>query len=358
MKALRSMLFLLRKHNTALRELPYVIFQTLNEGGPELFTEASHLLETKHFGITYMEYLDKSNLQGIVQTTFNCSSQVACFDVSPKSNYMVCECRDGTIQLWSLYTDNLMWTRPVVEVKRYSRNFHAFRISESSLFSPKFSLSLWPWFFSLSCFRSVVFHKDAILPGVLSHTYNFNEDLNRLFPECKCVFSVCSIFGDTILTDCQGDAKCLILWSLKNGTEITRIVIDKDVLSFARSLDGRLLAISHSTGLVCLLVAMNGFLAETVTSNECGIIKFSADRLFLFCWHFPPLSDPHFFRLSVNVENRDICSFNVSSDSFSYEPCEFESCSESGFTLGDPLHGFVRRVAGRFTEASFALTLR
>ena len=216
-------------------------------------------------------------------------------------------------------------------------------------------------FFSLSCFCSVVFHptKDAILPGVLSHTYNFNEDLNVLFPECKCVFSVCSIFGDTILTDCQGDAKCLILWSLKNGIEITRIVRDKDVLSFARSLDGRLLAISHSTGLVCLLHAMNGFqtLAETVTSNECGIIKFSADRLFLFCWHFPPLSDPHFFRLSVNVENRDICSFDVSSDSFSYEPCEFESCSESGFTLGDPLHGFVRRVAGRFTEASFAFVV-
>ena len=136
-----------------------------------------------------MEYLDKNDLQGIVQTTFHCSSKVACFDVSPKSDYIVCECRNGTIQLWSLYTGHLKWKRRVDQVKRYSPYCGAMRISEPFLSSPYFYVSQWSGLFSLSCFRSVVFHptKNATLPRVLNHAYNFYGDRNRPFPECKSV---------------------------------------------------------------------------------------------------------------------------------------------------------------------------
>ena len=88
-------------------------------------------------------------------------------------------------------------------------------------------------------------------------------------------------------------------------------------------------------------------------------MKFSPDHRFLFCWHFPPRSHNHHlsFRFSVNVENRDNFSLDVSPEHFSYKPWEFESCSESGFTLGrDPFHCFVQKVASgsRVTETSFA----
>ena len=345
--ASKTLLFLLRKHIGTLKQLPHVIFQTLlNEGGPELCYEASNLLKSKYSHISHMEYLDKNNLEGIVQTKFHCSSEVACFDVSPSSDYMVCECRDGTIQLWSLQTGKLVWKRPVIKMKRYSRFFQAFRTSAPASFSPHFlSLPLSEVStFALSCFRSVVFHptRRLVLPGVLSETYSFDGDLNRLFPESNCIFSVCSISGDTILTDCPDNAKCLILWSLSNGTELTRTTRDHNVLTFARSQDGRVAAISHSDGSVCLVDLMSNFrlVAETVLQSICGMIKFSPNHQFLYCWHCPlryGYQHPDFFKLTVSTSNGGNVFLDVASENVSYVPWEWESPSRSGFMLGDPL---------------------
>ena len=345
LKSLETFLFLLRKHSRSLKNLPKCIFETLlNEGGPELSSKASNLLETKYSDLSYMEYLNKNDLHGACLSAFSCSSKVACFDVSHRLGLMVCECFDGMIHLWSLRTGNLLWKYPVLNVKNYDHSSEALRSwpsSRSPLFLPSdLESELSP--VSLSCFRSVVFHptKDFILPGVLRDAYNLEGDLKPLFLESKCVFTVCSISGDTILTDCPQDAKCLILWSLENGSEVSRVVTNEDVLSFARSQDGRLLAISHSTGLLCLLDTMNGFqmLAETFTSHVCGIIKFAPDCRSLFCWHFPPSSVlHHLFCVKVNAGNDGNFSLGVSRDTVSYSPWEHESCSESGFALGDSL---------------------
>ena len=368
LKSLETLLFLLRKHSRSLKNLPKCIFQTLlNEGGLELSSEASKLLETKYSDISYMEHLNKNDLHGACLSTFTCSSEVACFDVSRRSGLMVCECRDGTIYLWSLHTGNLIWKRSVVTEKNYDsvRFRGAFR-GWPSLRSPHFSWSNLhdDSTVSLSCFRSVVFHptKDAILPGVLLYAYNFEGELNPLFPESKCIFTACSISGDTILTDCPQDAKCLILWSLENGSEVGRVVRKEDVLCFARSRDGRLLAISLSTGLVCVLDVMNGFqkLAETFTTHVCGITKFSPDGRSLFCWHFPPSTVlHHLFCVKVNVGNHGNYSLDVSRDTVSYRPWEHESCSDSGFTLGDSLDCVVGSAPGgiRVIEGSFVFML-
>ena len=344
LKSLETLLSLLRKHSRSLKNLPKCIFQTLlNEGGPELSFEASKLLVTKYSDISYMEYLNKNDLHGACLSTFSCSSQVACFDVSHRLGLMVCECLDGMIHLWSLHTGNLIWKCPVVFLKNYGYSSEALRWWPS-LQSPYFSCSNLSDYsaVSLSCFRSVVFHptKDVILPGVLCYAYNFEGDLNPLFPESKCIFTACSISGNTIITDCPQDAKCLTLWSLENGSEMRRVVRNENILSFARSQDGKLLAISHSTGLVCLLDVMNGFqmLAETFTSYVCGIMKFAPDCRSLFCWHFPPSTVlHHLFCVKVNVGNDGNFSLDVSRDTVSYRPWEHESCSESGFTLGDSL---------------------
>ena len=323
-----SLIFLLKTHSRELKELPHVIFQTvLNEGGPDLFSEASNLLKTKYSNISYLEHLNKNDLQRTVQTVFCCSSEVACFDVSRQSDYMVCECRDGTIQLWSLKTGNLLWRRHVINEKRVWLEETAFKTPQD-VFS-----------FSVSCFNSVIFHpsKDFILPGVLSHAYTFNGELRQLFPESHCIFSVCALSGDTMLTDCPTDAKCLILWSLLNGREITRTIRDKDVLTFALSRDGMLLAVSHSMGVICLLDVTNGFrtLTEVEGSKEIGMMKFSPDRRHLYCWHFYRIPLDSFYvdhdRRCYTVNNED--NGNVSLD---VNSAKFVFHDSFPILLGDP----------------------
>ena len=119
-RALNSLLVLLRKDIATLEKLPHTIFQTLwNEGGPELSSQALNLLETRYSKMAYVEYLHKENVQRRTQARFRCSGAVACFDVSPQLDYMVCECMDNTIQLWSLHTSKQLWKRDVKITKHY-----------------------------------------------------------------------------------------------------------------------------------------------------------------------------------------------------------------------------------------------
>ena len=353
-KTLEALLCLLRKHRTPLKEFPLTIFQTvLNEGGDELSSEAFKLLEAKFSNVPYMEYLHKNETQGVVQTRFDCSSQVACFDVSPRSDFMVCECRDGTIQLWSILTGKQIWKRSVINTKDYENYLfrRPFRMSKVMRLPDGLLVTapLSPHFVA-SVFRSVVFHRteDVILPGVLSRAYTFDGDLNPLFPESKCSFSVCSISGDKMLTDCPDDAKCLIMWSLKDGREISRVTRDEDVLSFAWSQDRRLLAVSHLSGSVCLVDAMNGFrtLTETTLSKICicGMITFSPDCRFLFCRSYISVCDvggsaerKESYCLSVDMQNHGHFSMDRYSGFVTSELCEPESHSVGGFLLGDPI---------------------
>ena len=368
-RSLDTLLYLLRKHTRLLTELPHAIFQILlNEGGPEMSSQVISLLETKYCEIPYMEYLRKKDLQEqeLLQTRFQCSAAVACFDVSSKLDYMVCECQDATIQLWSLHTGKLVWTRPVMVRKLYTDFHHAYRsdpsyerLSHYGFFYDRFPSS--PYLF----YRSVVFHptEELVLPGVLSHAYNFEGDRKPLFPLSNCSFSVCSISGkqNAMLTDSPDDTKSIIMWSLTNGSEIDQYTGNEEILSFAWSCDGRLLAISYSTGMISLVDVKNGFktLAQTTTSKVCGMIKFSPDCRFLFCWHFPRGNDHYLFR--INVEMNDHCNFSldVSLDKVSYEPWEFESCSETGFLLGDPISCLFKGDSGvlRFAEGAFAFVL-
>ena len=97
---LNGLMFLLRRYmyDDTLRSHPHVFFQTvLNEGGTALSPLASNLLQTKYSEKAYMEFVHKQTQQRALIARFECSSLVACFDVSPQLDYMVCECRDGTI---------------------------------------------------------------------------------------------------------------------------------------------------------------------------------------------------------------------------------------------------------------------
>ena len=337
---LNILLFLLRKYHSTFAKRPSIFFQTvLNEGGTTLSADASKLLQDKYPEIAYMEYILKETREDAAQAEFRCSSPVTCFDVSPKLDYMVCECNDGTIHLWSLHTGKLEWVRPGIVEKRYCQENKTYRtLPSSSVFS---------------CYRSVVFHptKEVVLPGILSLAYSIDGDLNPLFPESDCSFTVCSIVNSgektTMLTNCRDDPKCIILWSLENGSEITRNTRDEDVLSLACSRDGRMLAISHSTGSVCLVDATEGFrtLAQATTSKVCGMIKFSSDNRFLFCWHEPCSQQDHYvFQLRVTRCSDGAFSLDVLGDKVSYKPLEHESRTEPGFLSGDPFSCLFEKV--------------
>ena len=336
-KSLGTLLYLLRKYRRRLSTHPSTIFQVMvNEGGDVFAGEATKVLQSRE--IPYMEYFHKETLKELnkTQAEFRCNSVVVCFDISPTQEFMVCECTDGMIYLWSLKTGEQRWLRPVEVKKCYSGSLYPFRVVPNSNV--------------YSCYRSVVFHptEPIVLPGILSHAYSFKGNLQPLFPRSNCMFSVCSVHEDEskIITDYPGNAKCLVMWNLKNGEEITRTIRNEDVLSFAWSPDGTLLAISHFSGLVCLVDALNCLettLAEVTTNQPCGMIKFTPDIQFLFCWSWPlqkiSSSTLKSFRLEVIKLPSSTFSLNVLHvlEDFVHDPRDCESSSKGGFLMGDPI---------------------
>lgn len=195
--------------------------------------------------------------------------------------------------------------------------------------------------------RLVVFHptKQIVLPGVLSQAYTYDGDLKPLFPKSNCKFSVSSVSGDKtkILTNCLEDSKCLVLWNLENGSEIDFIFSDEDILSFAWSRGGRLVAMSHSSGSICLVDATHGVrkLAQIDTRDVFGMLKFSRNLKFLFCLHLaqPAVGYNNTERrlpLEVFEESHDTFSLKFSSDDEFPEFETLEDFNDSGFLFGDP----------------------
>ena len=320
-----TLLFLLRRNLRLLTNTPRTFLQTiLNQGGKVLTVEASNLLRNKYPEIPYMEVVHKETQQEGVVARFECSSWVICLDVSPQLDYMVCECDDRMLQLWSLHTGRLVWTRPIVVKKSFKR-------IGSIVWRKLPSVGV------LSLFRSVVFHptKECILPGSLSQAYTMDGDLKPLFPGCNCRFSVCSISGDKtkILTNCLESSKCLVLWSLENGSEVDRILEDEDILSFAWSGDGRLLVISHSSGVISLYDVMCNFrkLTQMATPEVCGMVKFALDHRFIFCCAVEDLFQHSFFCLKIVKEANNTFSLTIVSD----DSETFESFNDCGFLFGD-----------------------
>ena len=323
-----TLLFVLRKNIRLLTDNPRTFLQTiLNQGGKVLTVEASNLLRNKYPEIPYMEVVHKETQQGGVLARFECLSVVICLDVSPQLDYLVCECDDGILQLWSLQTGRLVWTRPVLVEKSSMRSW----LGHKSRKLPSVN--------ALSFFRSVVFHptKECILPGILSQAYTMDGNLKPLFLGSNCRFSVCSISGDKakILTNCLESSKGLVMWSLENGSEVDRILVNEDILSFAWSGDGRLLVISHSSGVISLYDVMCNFrkLTQMATPEVWGVVKFSPDYRFIFGYAVKnyDIYKYSFFCLEVVKEANNTFSLTiVSGDSEA-----FESFNDCGFLFGD-----------------------
>ena len=284
-----SLLSLLRKHSYVLREHPHLFFQSLlNEGDPELSSEVAKILQMQLPNVPYMEYVDKEDHKASDQARFYCSDAVACFDVSPELDYMVCECRDGTIHLWSLQSGNREWVRPSLS----KRDFYFGVPFDSAYREIKNCLSL---------YRSVVFHPNgkSVLPGTLQQVYTLSGERKDLFPKSDCTFSNCVFCGDKkrILTDCLDDPKRIVLWNMENGENLRDIIWEEEIASFTISQDGSLIAISNLTGHVALfdLVKQTPFCWRVSPYEDffplyggwleriCGLMHFTSDDNTLLC---------------------------------------------------------------------------
>ena len=347
-EALETLLLLLRKHLSTLSKLPYAIFQILlNEGGRELSAEALSLLNTKYADLPYMEYLRKKEERTDVLLRFFASDEVICFDVSPNQDYLVCECWNDTIHLWSLRTGQLMWTRSAL-------------VSNITLLELLFQSKVNP---IDPFYRSVVFHPtlDLILQGTLCQGYTLVGDVKPLFRSSECRFKVCSISGDksTMLTDCLDGRNCVIQWSLKDGSEISRFTHKCEILSFAWSASGRRMVIVDSDKCAYLIDMNDGVETLIFPSVWSRYVKLTPDCRFFFCL----VSDddvwclvPKLFCLDIDRNTKSIYSLDCFFRTRSYQyASEFETCNESGFLSGDP---FWCSSIRSFLSVDFALVLK
>ena len=246
------LLKVLRKQSYMLRDHPHLFFQYLVNGGyPNLSSRAATVLDNELSTVAYMKYLDKEEQSGAVQARFYCSDTVACLDVSPDMDYMVCECRDGTIHLWSLETGNKEWSRSSLMKREYAGVNHGYGIvSDGGAYRSVKSKAM-------TFYRSVVFHPNGkyILPGTLRNVYTLSGDFNDLFPKSNCIFSHCSFPSDKrmILTDCFDDPMKIALWSMETGEVLKRISSHDIISCFAISQDGSFIAFAEVTGSIYLL---------------------------------------------------------------------------------------------------------
>ena len=278
-----SLVSLLKKHSYVLVDHPHLFFQCLiNEEIPELSSSAAIILESSTPKIAYMKCLDREEQKGAEKARFYCSDKIVCFDVSPDMKYLVCECRDGTIYLWSLLTCNKIWVQPTLTTKKafysgYPDN-SAYRHGHHSL----------------SYYRSVTFHPNGkfVLPGTLRYGYSIlTGDKEALFPDSDCTFSnfVFCKEKKEILTDCQNKPDRLALWNTEDGKKVLDIVGPwaDEIFSFTISEDGSVLAISYVTGEINLLDPVNPCRPpmRTIDSRSvaCGLMHFTSDNNTLVC---------------------------------------------------------------------------
>ena len=365
-QAVTTALSVMRRHKHVLRRQPQHFFQAiLNEGGHDFASKVSQILHNRYPEISYIEVLTKvdNSAKGKVQARFECDSLVACFDVSPQSEYMVCECINRSIQLWSLQTGDRLWSREALTVKPYGspslKEPCALRDTEN-FFHPEENRERNS---SLSFYRSVVFHPNgkSVLPGSLKNVFTITGDLIDLFPASNCRFTMCAFSGDKtkMLTDCPDNPEHAVMWNMSDGSEIARFQRKENLSSFAFSPDGKMVAISdcsQHTGFYKVDNLNCESLCETaIPMWICGLLHFYPDGQGIVWgyleqdWqgpiHFTDSEVPcPSSQLQVAIRNPDYEERNTS-----WWPWELKSLEEKRFLFQDEDY---RHATGFFSVIS------
>ena len=267
-----SLLRLLKKHFYILVDHPHLLFQCLiNEGIPELSSSAAVILESSTPKIPYMKHLKNEDQRRANKARFYCSDKIVCFDVSPKMDYLICECRNGSIHLWSLQTGNKIWVRPTLTKKEFYSGYpdnSAYRVVGNN---------------SLSYYRSVTFHPngESVLAGTLQFVYTLGGDRKDLFPSSDSSFSNFVFCKDKkeVLTDRPNKPKEVALWNIVNGENVLNIFADEEIATFTISEDGSQVAFSKVTFQIIIFDRVNESVQKTLQTElvVCGLMHFTSN---------------------------------------------------------------------------------
>ncbi|KAL9961943.1 hypothetical protein ACROYT_G030987 [Oculina patagonica] len=367
--AVSTALSVSRKHKPALRRHPQHFFQAiLNERGNEYASKALQILQTRYPEIPYIEILNKkdNSKQRRVEARFECDSLVACFDVSLQMEYVVCECVDRSIQLWSLQSGDRRWMRDAFTAKSYG-----FPLDQNCALRDVGELCIHEgnriWHPSLCFYRSVVFHPDGewVLPGSLRDVFTINGDVVRLFPASSCRFTVCAFSGDKtkMLTDCPDNPKIVVKWNMSDGTKIMDFQRKNNLSSFAFSSDGTLVAISdcsQHTGLYKVDNLNSELLCEIASPGICGLMHFHTDGQKLVCGYIDPEwhSGIEISCLNYKFNDTGELVYDMREPDLSWWPWEFKSLDEGSYLFqhsGDEWGKSLSQNVPAFTSGFFSL---
>lgn len=101
---------LILKFAFSLQEHPQTFFQiVVNEGGEQLSSKASDLLQTRYKDIFYLKSDRHGRENDAVKVRFYLSGCIVSIDVSPNHDYVVCGYSNGGIELFSSATSKSEW---------------------------------------------------------------------------------------------------------------------------------------------------------------------------------------------------------------------------------------------------------
>ena len=227
---------LIRRFAFSFQDYPQTFLQNVvNEGGEQLSSKASDLLQTRYKDIIYFQ-LDKDGRKNdvIEACCYNLSGRLSSIDVSPNHDYVVCgyfrnEGLYGRIELFSLATGKSEWKMQDVCLPLHPPYyFDAYSI---------------PSFKTCILAHQIVFHprESLILPGRLDKVLTLQGTFTTgpfHCDECNFAFSMCcfSVDGSKMVSDCYNS---LFVWNVSNGSMERRIshrcVTRCSSLSFAAS---------------------------------------------------------------------------------------------------------------------------
>ena len=220
---------LIRKFGFSLQEYPQTFLQNVvNEGGEQLSSKASDLLQTRYKDFFYFQ-LDKHDREDhAIEARYYLSGTIQSIDVSPNHDYVVCGYKDNGIELFSLTTGMSEWKKPNLSLRLPSSYQFLIRLKAVRMLA-----------------RNIVFHprENLIFPSSLDRVLTLQGEFTTgpfHSDENSSVFSNCCFSADGSKMVTQYGNR-LFVWNVSNGCMERRILTSNQLLSLSFAANGNYL---------------------------------------------------------------------------------------------------------------------
>ena len=270
--------FLMRRFVSLLRDYPHTFLQhVVNEGGGELSSKASSLLQNHYKDIIYLEFVKKDRRNDALQARCHLSGKISGIDISLKHDYVVCCYKEGGIELFSLATGKSEWKKESkIELPSFPSAFHPQTLAHCIVFHPRESL---------------------ILPGRLDQGLTLQ---GRFIPgpfqcdECCSKFTNCCFSPDNSRMVTLYDINMnLIVWNVLSGKK-ERCIPCKTFFSFSFTDSGNFLGTIDIENVFHVYDVRNDY--KLFKSRKIGSVLFPVEIVSTFeenswlCYVYPDVT--------------------------------------------------------------------